>query len=176
MNAMDRLSPLFLLFVLYLFFGVIGRSSRKNKSGGQKPGQPARNHPAAPPARPVAGRQPSAEKPKQPAAAPRPEPETEISFTAHRGADGTLHPTERHQHATAAPSLLTMEGQGIEGFDPCHDYMLDDPVLPVCEDLDRSAPTGPAPASLPLSFTKDSVVNAVVMSEILNRRNRTRTR
>ena len=167
---MDRLSPLFLLFVLYLFFGVIGKSSRKNKSGGQKPGQPARNHPAAPPARPVAGRQPSAEKPKQPAAAPRPEPEKELSFTAHRGADGTLHPTERHLHASAAPSLLTMEGNLAEGTDPCHEYMLDDPVLPECEDLAPSMPDE-AP-SLPLSFTRDSMVNAVVMSEILNRKSR----
>ena len=175
MNIMDRLSPLFLLFVLYLFFGVIGRSSRKNKSGSQKPGQPARTG-AAPSARPTPSRQPTAEKPKKPAAPVKPEPEKELSFTAHRGADGTLHPTERHQHATAAPSLLTMEGQGIEGYDPCHDYMLDDPVLPVCEDLDRSVPAESAPAALPLSFTKDSMVNAVVMSEILNRRTRTRHR
>ena len=173
---MERLSPLFVLFLIYLFIGVIGKSGRKNKSGSQKPGQPARNHPAAPPARPAAGRQPSAEKPKQPAAAPKPEPEKELSFTAHRGADGTLHPTERHQHAAAAPTLLTMEGQGIEGYDPCHDYMLDDPVLPVCEDLDRNAPADSAPAALPLSFTKDSMVSAVVMSEILNRRTRTRHR
>ena len=172
---MDRLSPLFLLFVLYLFFGVIGRSSRKNKSGGQKPGQPARTG-AAPSARPAPPRQPSAEKPKKQAATAKPEPEKELSFTAHRGADGILHPTEQHQHASAAPSLLTMEGQGIEGFDPCHDYMLDDPVLPVCEDLDRNVPADSAPSALPLSFTKDSMVSAFVMSEILNRRNRTRTR
>ena len=170
---MERLSPLFVLFLIYLFIGVIGKGNRKNKSSGQNPGQAARNHPAAPSARPAPGRQPSAEKPKKPAA---PEPAKELSYITHRGTDGTLHPTEQHQHPTAAPSLLTMEGEGIEGFDPCHDYMLDDPVLPVCEDTDQSARANTAPTSLPLSFTRDNVVNAVVMSEILNRRTKARHR
>ena len=173
---MERLSPLFVLFLIYLFIGVIGKGNKKNKSSGQNPGQAARNYPTAPSAQPAPGRQPSAEKPKKPAASAAPEPAKELSYITHRGTDGTLHPTEQHQHPTAAPSLLTMEGEGIEGFDPCHDYMLDDPVLPVCEDTDQSARANTAPTSLPLSFTRDNVVNAVVMSEILNRRTRTRHR
>ena len=171
---MERLSPLFVLFLIYMFIGMIGKSNKNKKNANQRPGQNVRNQNAASPRPSAQPRQPSAEKPKK--IAVQPAPAQDISYTAHRGEDGTLHPTERHQHATVAPSLLTMEGMGSEGYDPCHDYMLDDPVLPVCEDADQGSSATAAPASLPLSFSKDSMVNAVVMSEILNRRTRTRNR
>ena len=161
---MDRFAPLFVLFLIYLFFGMAGSS--KNKKNKQKQ-RPAAQAPRKPAPRPQPARQPSAEKKK--AAVKAPEPPT-ADPAPHRGADGTLHPTERHLHASSAPSLLTMEGNLAEGTDPCHEYMLDDPVLPECEDLAPSMPD--ETPSLPLSFTRDSMVNAVVMSEILNRKSR----
>ena len=159
---MERFAPLFVLFLIYLFFGMAGSSKNKKNKQKQTPTQ----GPRKPAGKPEPVRQPSAEKKQTAVRQPEPQPVQ----SPHRGADGTLHPTERHQHATAAPSLLNMEGTGVEGFDPCHEYMLDDPVLPVCEDLAADEPAG-MPA-IPLSFTRDSVVNAVVMSEILNRKSR----
>ncbi|MBQ8081989.1 MAG: hypothetical protein IJ240_08855 [Clostridia bacterium] len=82
----------------------------------------------------------------------------------HRGKDGTLHPTERRPLSPGQAEALH------EGDDPCHAYMLDDSVLPVCPDDEESA--APTEAGFSLAFTADSVVNGVIMSEILNRKKR----
>ena len=148
---MESFSPLLLLLLLYLIIGVLGKS-KKAKNQNAKPAEPVRR--------------PAPAAPKKPAA-PEPVSYTEAANrSAHRGADGTLHPTE-HRHA--APSAEPFEGVTMEGVDPCHDYMLDDPALPVCADTQEEERAVPKVA-LPLSFTRDSVVNAVVMSEVLGRR------
>ena len=153
-----NLSPIIVLILVSFALNMLSSKKKKNASPSKPAGQ---KRPVTPPA----PRQPSAERTeKKPAAQP-----AQPAYLPHRGEDGVLHPTERHEHA--AVSLLTMEGAGMEGHDPCHEYMLDDPALPLCEDtLQETA--GPAGAPFSLSFTKDQVVNAVVMSEILNRRRR----
>lgn len=150
---MASFSPLLLLLILYFIIGVLGKS-KKGKD----------NNNSARPAEPV--RRPAPAAPKKPAA-PEPVSYTETANrSAHRGADGTLHPTE-HRHAV--PSFESAEGTSTEGSDPCHEYMLDDPALPACPDTQEEEKTA-VKGALPLSFTRDSVVNAVVMSEVLGRR------
>ena len=54
---------------------------------------------------------------------------------------------------------------GDEGIDPCHDDMFEDRLL-----LSDEEENGNAAAAVNLRFTPDSVLNGVIMSEVLNRR------
>lgn len=64
----------------------------------------------------------------------------------------------------AAQDFYQGSSFGDEGIDPCHDDLYD-----TREPLDDPS-AKPAEAGFHLSFTKDSVLNGVIMSEILSRR------
>ena len=54
---------------------------------------------------------------------------------------------------------------GDEGVDPCHDDMFENRVI-----LSNEQENVPVPAAVNLQFTPDSVLNGIIMSEVLNRR------
>ena len=160
-SFMEKFSPLLILLFLYMVIGLMGKA-KKNEAKNSRTTEAARR-PQAPAPAPA---------PKKPAA-PAPVSYFETANRdVHRGADGTLHPTE-HRHAADFPQ--SSEGISTEGSDPCHEYMLDDPVLPGCEDTHEDEKPV-SKGTIPLSFTKDSVLNAVVMSEVLGRRSPQRNR
>ena len=148
--------PILILAIIWLLIAPILSAAKKQQAKNAKSGAAKQSGARAPKKQPETGN--STHVTPEPARPTVMQPS--ITFTEH---DDSVY----------QGSMNAITG---EGFDPCHDYMLDDPVLPVCEDLDRSVPAESAPAALPLSFTKDSMVNAVVMSEILNRRTGTRHR
>ena len=158
---MDRIAPLSLLLMVYFVIGSLSKSAKKLKK--QQTGS----------ARQAQPKTPEKAQPARPAGAGQGSPAQMSSFGEgaghiHRGADGTLHLTERRP-ASQGTASMPSDGRSVsEGDDPCHEYMLDDPVLPGCPDEE---PAGPAPAvpGLSLRFNRDALLNAVVMSEILKR-------
>ena len=143
-----QLSPFIVLLVLVFLFNSVGKSKKRQQEA-RRAAQKVRQaqlqaYRNAPPA--VPEKAPAAPI-REPAAPPpsRPEPYQPM-FTSDNG-----------------------EALG-EGEDPCHEYMLDQPgpSEPAVRPAEHPAP------GMPLSFSKDSLVNAVVMSEILNRRTRRR--
>ncbi len=87
----------------------------------------------------------------------------------NRSRDGRMLPTE-HKQMTARTGTDSMGGAAsdTEGGDPCHAYMLPDEQSDDYADAYSNAPSSSANASQ-LVFTKDSLLQGVIFSEILTR-------
>ena len=164
----------FFVYLIIMAVIFIARSAGSNKKGQAK----------RPPARPA---QPSKAAPAQPAAAPqaaRPErkPLTQeelkkavrlimedrmpVKPSPAPKAVQPAQPARPPMEAPAAddPGFYQGRSFGDEGVDPCHDDLYEDR---------RTAGPEAAPAEQPgfsLRFTADSVLNGIIMSEVLKKR------
>lgn len=157
--------------VVYLIILAIGmalsNASKKKKQNASRPAAQAHPTPAQ---KPQPGRQPLS----------RDELKKAVEVLMTQQPATPAQPTVKSKSATvqAKPAAksrkkASTEGEGFsqgtsfgdEGVDPCHDDMYESRVF-ASDDTDQAA----MPSSVHLQFTPDSVLNGIIMSEVLKRR------
>jgi len=152
----EAFAPIFLFWIIIIFVSVVTKNSKQNAgkkgSAGNAGGQKAANRAGSASPRPAQAKPASAPQPRKAATAAE-----RKAAPVHE--EHAAMPLEAHMHTME----MDREGEGAEGIDCCHDYML--------------APSEPAPMQdfSSLSANDESqrahaLLQGVVFSEILGRR------
>lgn len=148
---MEGLLPLLMLWIAFAVVGKITKANQAQRQGAaQKPGTPQR--PAAHPQKRQAAPQPNAKSLKEVLGGPAQAAKPVQPAQSHASV-----PLEAHMHTP----VMDVEGEGTEGIDCCHEYMLDQPQE--------------TPDFLPMTETEQDgrarpLLQGVIFSEILGRR------
>ena len=147
------------VYLIILAIGLAMSASKKNKQAKQRANGPVVQ--TKPPAA-------TAQSAKRPLTQEEIKKAVEVLMKERAARQTPVHTTVKQPAPTVTPPHQEefYEGQsfGDEGVDPCHDDMFET-RRPVEEE-----PALDAAPAFHLAFTKDSVMNGIIMSEVLKRR------
>ena len=149
------------VYLIILAIGLAMSASKKNKQTSQRANRPAvQPRPAAP----------AAQSAKRPLTQEEIKKAVEVLMKDRTARQASAHAAVKSAVPAAEPAPAYEEGfyqgtsYGDEGVDPCHDEMYE------VRHTAAEEPAAEAAPAFQLAFTKDSVLNGVIMSEVLNRR------
>ena len=147
------------VYLIILAIGLAMSASKKNKQTSQRANRPAvQPRPAAP----------AAQSAKRPLTQEEIKKAVEVLMKERTARQASAHAAVKSTPPAAQPAYEEGFYQGTsygdEGVDPCHDEMYE------ARHTAAEEPAAEAAPAFQLAFTKDSVLNGVIMSEVLNRR------
>ena len=151
------------VYLIFLVVGLLIRAAKKNTPAKQNGAAQTARNPQKPAQQPV-------KKPVQkPSAATRQLTQDDIRKVAQsllkNQAAPSVSPAQPKVTLQTDEAFYEGTSFGDEGVDPCHDDMFGE--RPAVQNIhDRPAPV----PALSLQFTADSVLNGIIMSEVLKRR------